>query len=255
MYNQDIKYLSRILKNGEGLRVEVKLSIDGIKDNVAKAICGIANQRGGKVIVGLAEQKYYKSEMGEYTEEDIIGDGYIVFGVKNSDRARLDLSSHLRANTNLGASIEKLYNVAELNVNNKKVLVFKVKPLFLESNLLATYKDTIYRRIDNQTVKLTAIDIVHLFSDRKIDSESLEKIDENMDAKTEEAVKAVVNAGKASTSMLQRRLRIGYGRSARLIDSLEEVGIISKREDSRPREVLINNVGIALERLREQRDL
>lgn len=53
-----------------------------------------------------------------------------------------------------------------------------------------------------------------------------------------EAMEAVVKANKASTSLLQRRLRIGYARAARLIESLEEQGIIGPADGSRPRLVL-----------------
>ena len=57
-----------------------------------------------------------------------------------------------------------------------------------------------------------------------------------------DAVRVVVEAGKASTSLLQRRLRIGYGRAARIIEEMEEQGIIGAQEGSRPRDVLITNV-------------
>lgn len=57
-----------------------------------------------------------------------------------------------------------------------------------------------------------------------------------------DALTIVVEAGKASTSMLQRRLRIGYGRAARIIESMEEQGIIGQADGSRPREVLITSV-------------
>ncbi len=53
------------------------------------------------------------------------------------------------------------------------------------------------------------------------------------------AMELVVNTGHASTSMLQRRLRIGYSRAARLIDLLEHRGIVSPLDGSKPREVLI----------------
>ncbi|MGH7239217.1 MAG: DNA translocase FtsK 4TM domain-containing protein, partial [Candidatus Saccharimonadales bacterium] len=54
-----------------------------------------------------------------------------------------------------------------------------------------------------------------------------------------DAVKVVVDNRKASTSLLQRRLRIGYGRAARLIEAMEEQGIVGAADGSRPREVLI----------------
>ncbi len=57
-----------------------------------------------------------------------------------------------------------------------------------------------------------------------------------------DAVGVVVQARKASTSLLQRRLRVGYARAARLIETMEERGIISPADGSRPREVLVNSV-------------
>jgi S-DNA-T family DNA segregation ATPase FtsK/SpoIIIE len=55
----------------------------------------------------------------------------------------------------------------------------------------------------------------------------------------EEAISLVAQMGTASTSMLQRRLRLGYTRAGRLIDMLERRGIISGYEGSKPRQVLI----------------
>lgn len=56
-----------------------------------------------------------------------------------------------------------------------------------------------------------------------------------------DAVQVVVEGRKASTSLLQRRLRIGYARAARLIEAMEEQGIIGPADGSRPRDVLINS--------------
>jgi DNA segregation ATPase FtsK/SpoIIIE, S-DNA-T family len=54
----------------------------------------------------------------------------------------------------------------------------------------------------------------------------------------DEAVRLVVEMGKASTSILQRRLRLGYGRAARLLDMMQRDGIIGPPDGSKPREVL-----------------
>lgn len=56
----------------------------------------------------------------------------------------------------------------------------------------------------------------------------------------EEAKAIIVRAGKASTSMLQRRLSIGYGRAAKILDMLEEAGIIGPSNGAKPREVMIS---------------
>ena len=57
-----------------------------------------------------------------------------------------------------------------------------------------------------------------------------------------QAVEAVIAGRKASTSYLQRRLRIGYSRAARIMEEMEEQGIIGPADGSRPREVLITSM-------------
>ena len=54
----------------------------------------------------------------------------------------------------------------------------------------------------------------------------------------QDAVRLVIEFGKASTSLLQRRLRIGYGRAAHLIDLMEQDGIVGAADGPKPREVL-----------------
>ncbi len=63
--------------------------------------------------------------------------------------------------------------------------------------------------------------------------------DEDDDELYEEAKQAVLEAGKASTSYLQRKLRIGYSRAARLIDTLEERGVIGSADGAKQREILL----------------
>ena len=57
-----------------------------------------------------------------------------------------------------------------------------------------------------------------------------------------DAVRVVIEGKKASTSLLQRRLRIGYGRAARLIEQMEEQGIVGTADGNRPREVLVSSL-------------
>ncbi len=70
----------------------------------------------------------------------------------------------------------------------------------------------------------------------------IEKIpsqDEDVDEFLEQAVDLVVNDGQASASYIQRKFKVGYARAARIIDQLEERGIIGPHEGSKPRKVLI----------------
>jgi S-DNA-T family DNA segregation ATPase FtsK/SpoIIIE len=65
-----------------------------------------------------------------------------------------------------------------------------------------------------------------------------EEFDSEQDPMYQEAVRVVLDMGKASTSTLQRRLRLGYGRAARILDMMQREGIIGPPDGSKPREVL-----------------
>lgn len=62
---------------------------------------------------------------------------------------------------------------------------------------------------------------------------------EMTDPMMNEAIKCVIEAGQASTSLLQRRLRLGYARAGRLIDEMEQLGVVGPHEGSKPRQVLL----------------
>lgn len=74
----------------------------------------------------------------------------------------------------------------------------------------------------------------------KIDFDSIESSDQE-DSLYDEAKKIVIQSKKASSSLLQRRLRVGYSRAARLIDMLEERGIIGAADGAKPREILASS--------------
>jgi S-DNA-T family DNA segregation ATPase FtsK/SpoIIIE len=59
------------------------------------------------------------------------------------------------------------------------------------------------------------------------------------DSKFWEAVEVAINEGKVSTSMFQRRLKLGYGRAAKIIDQMEEMGIVGPADGNKPRKLLI----------------
>ncbi|MBV9606761.1 MAG: DNA translocase FtsK [Solirubrobacterales bacterium] len=81
-------------------------------------------------------------------------------------------------------------------------------------------------------------------SDGGSGSEEASEFSPDEDPLLEEAIALVAQMGTASTSMLQRRLRLGYTRAGRLIDMLERRGIISGYEGSKPRQVLIGEADV-----------
>jgi S-DNA-T family DNA segregation ATPase FtsK/SpoIIIE len=70
------------------------------------------------------------------------------------------------------------------------------------------------------------------------EGEEPEDFDGDEDPMYHDAVRVVLEMGKASTSTLQRRLRLGYGRAARILDMMQREGIIGPPDGPRPREVL-----------------
>jgi DNA segregation ATPase FtsK/SpoIIIE, S-DNA-T family len=77
------------------------------------------------------------------------------------------------------------------------------------------------------------------FSNGEIDFESIESHD-NDDERYEEAKREVIRAGKASASLLQRRMGVGYARAARLLDMLEDNNVVGPQNGAKPREVFVS---------------
>lgn len=78
--------------------------------------------------------------------------------------------------------------------------------------------------------------------DRKIDDSEAEtqiSIESDVEDYFEDAKEAVIAAGKASTSYLQRKLRVGYSVAAGLMDLLETEGVVGPQDGSKPREILV----------------
>lgn len=73
----------------------------------------------------------------------------------------------------------------------------------------------------------------------EVDETETDTSDETLDELFEQAVQIIIEAKQASVSLLQRRMRVGYTRAARLIDTMEAKGIVGPYEGSKPREVLM----------------
>ena len=98
---------------------------------------------------------------------------------------------------------------------------------FIKSNGTATYSEDILESIENSNK-----------SDKELAAEQAE--DDDTDPFLMDAIKTVVETGQASTSFIQRRFKVGYARAGRIIDQMEERGIISGYQGSKPREVLMS---------------
>ena len=97
---------------------------------------------------------------------------------------------------------------------------------FVKNNGEATYNDEIIKQIENANS-----------TDKEIDAQ---EDDDNTDPLLMEAIDVVVETKQASTSFIQRRFKVGYARAGRIIDQMEERGIISGFQGSKPREVLMS---------------
>ena len=67
---------------------------------------------------------------------------------------------------------------------------------------------------------------------------------DDVDPLLNEAIEFVIKQQKASTSMVQRKFKVGYNRAARIIDEMEERGVISGPNGSKPRQILMGSEGV-----------
>ncbi len=104
---------------------------------------------------------------------------------------------------------------------------------FIKNSFILEYDDNVMNEVERQAELVRS-------SDKKSDVTTESGDIDVSDDKLEEAIRVVVEAGQASTSSLQRRLKLGYGRAARLIDIMEEMGIVGPSEGSKPRQVLMS---------------
>ncbi len=105
---------------------------------------------------------------------------------------------------------------------------------FIKSNGEATYSEDILETIENSNK-----------SDKELAAETGDP-DDDTDPFLMDAIDVVVETGQASTSFIQRRFKVGYARAGRIIDQMEERGVISGYQGSKPRQVLMT-----LEKLQE----
>ena len=98
---------------------------------------------------------------------------------------------------------------------------------FIKSNGTATYSEDILETIENSHK-----------SEKEKAMETSDGEEDNADEFLEEAIDKVVESGQASTAFIQRKFKVGYARAGRIIDQMEERGVISGYQGNKPREVL-----------------
>ncbi len=114
---------------------------------------------------------------------------------------------------------------------------------FIKQTFKAEYDENIIEEIERQTEIVNSAQESKGGSDGDIDTS---------DERLEEAIDFVVEAGTCSTSSLQRRLKLGYGRAARLVDIMEEMGVVGPLEGSKPRQVLMSKQEWAERKLQQK---
>ena len=102
---------------------------------------------------------------------------------------------------------------------------------FLKSTEAQQYDETVIEEINRQAAAAE--------KNSKNTADREDGPDGDGDEMLPQAIEIVVEAGMASTSLLQRRLRLGYARAGRIIDEMEQRGIVGPHEGSKPRQVLI----------------
>lgn len=105
---------------------------------------------------------------------------------------------------------------------------------FVKSNSLPRYDDEVQHEVDKNAEGKEP----QKGSDNKADFGFA--AEEGLDELFEEAVAVILESGQASVSMLQRRLKLGYSRAARLVDQMEDKGIVGPFEGSKPRQLLVS---------------
>ena len=154
-------------------------------------------------------------------------------------RIALKVSSQIDSRTILDAGgAEKLLGAGDMLYSSGDAQPERLQSAYITEGevkkvvkyLADAYKDEILEEISISNGSISA--------DKSIFESVLDDKDEDEDELYEDARLCIIEAGKGSTSYLQRKLGLGYARAARLMDSLEKRGVIGPSDGAKPREVL-----------------
>jgi S-DNA-T family DNA segregation ATPase FtsK/SpoIIIE len=153
-------------------------------------------------------------------------------------RVALKVSSQIDSRTILDAGgAEKLLGAGDMLYSSGEAQPERLQSAYITEGevkkvvkyLSDAYKDEVLEEISINSGSISA--------DKSIFESALDDEDDEDDL-YEEARACIIEAGKGSTSYLQRKLGLGYARAARLMDSLEKHGVIGPSDGAKPREVL-----------------
>ncbi len=230
---RDIKGYNKALLEGEKMMPQMVIVIDELADlmmvapgDVEDSICRLAQKaRAAGMHLIIATQRPSVNVITGIIKANI--PSRIAFSVASQIDSRT-IIDHGGAERLLGngdmlfspAGINKAMRVQGAWVSDEEVTAIVS---YIKERSEVTYDEDVVEQIENAV---------------RSDAER-EEVAGEYDARLAEAVEIVVDAGQASTSMLQRRMRVGYARAGRLIDEMEKRGIISEADGAKPRNVLI----------------
>ena len=235
---RDLKGYNASLQDGEGKLPQIVIIIDELADlmmvaakEVEESICRLAQKaRAAGMHLVIATQRPSVDVITGLIKANV--PSRIAFAVSSQIDSRTILDM-VGAEKLLGkgdmlfypAGASKPTRVQGAFVDDKEVE--KIVDFLKANGGESTYNTDIIESIEKANT-----------SDKEKDLESA--TDDETDPFLMEAIETVVETGQASTSFIQRRFKVGYARAGRIIDQMEERGIISGYQGSKPREVLMS---------------
>jgi S-DNA-T family DNA segregation ATPase FtsK/SpoIIIE len=156
-------------------------------------------------------------------------------------RIALQVASQIDSRTILDAAgAEKLLGAGDMLYSSGEMAQpNRVQGAYISEDEVKSIADYLKNRYKDELPDDLNLGEGSISSDKSIFNSSLDD-DSERDDMFEEAKRLVISEKKASTSYIQRRLKIGYSRAARILDELEEAGVVGPGNGAKPREILMD---------------
>ena len=154
-------------------------------------------------------------------------------------RVALKVSSQIDSRTILDAGgAEKLLGAGDMLYSSGDAQPERLQSAFISETEVKKVVKYLSEAYKNEVMEEIALTSGSISADKSIFESSLDDAGDDDDEMYEQARQCIIEAGKGSTSYLQRKLKLGYARAARLMDMLEDRGVIGPGDGAKPREVL-----------------